>query len=302
VLNHRHLTVGAVTTDLLRAVEVGVHAGVELVEHVASVRTSGLGGIGVANLARVVGAGQSGALVGAEGVALAAVLVGVDAGIGLVAEAGVVGAAGVGVVAASQAGASVVATSEAGASVVAASQAGAGGAVATSQTRAGGAVAASEAGAGGVGVGRAVLASTNTSSTGGVTSSAIAVRVDAGIGLVGEVGVVRASGVRANVGAGVGAGVRSTVAASQTRAGGAVASSQAGASGVSVGRAILASTDTASASSVASSAVAVRVDTGVGLVSKLGVVRTAGVAVVVGVAASEAGTGVSVTAVSQAGT
>ena len=228
------LTVGTVTTDLLRAVKIGVNAGVKLVEQVASVRTSGLVGVGVADLAGVVGAGQTRALVGAEGVALAAVLVGVDAGIGLVAEAGVVGTAGVRVAAASQAGAGgvgAVATSETGTSGV------------------GGAVAASQAGAGGVGA----------------------------------------------------------VAASQTRAsgvGGVVAASQARAGGVGVGRAVLASTDTASASSVASSAVAVRVDTGVELVGKLGVVRTGGVAAVCSVRASQAGAGgvVSVTAVSQAGT
>ena len=164
--------------------------------------------------------------------------------------------------------------------------------------------AASETGAGSVGVGRAILASTDTASASSVTSSTEAVRVDAGVGLVGHVGVVRARGVRANVGAGVGAGVRSTVAASHAGAGGvgAVAASETGAGSVSVGRAVLASTDTASAGSVASSAVAVRVDTRVGLVGKLGVVRTGGVAVV-SAAASEAAAGVvAVTAVSQAST
>ena len=247
-------------------------------------RTSSLGGVGVANLTGVVGTGQTGALVGAEGVALAAILVGVNTGVGLVAEAGVVGTAGV--------------------RVAAASQAGAGGTVGTSHAGAGGvgAVAASETGAGSVGVGRAILASTDTASASSVTSSTEAVRVDAGVGLVGHVGVVRARGVRANVGAGVGAGVRSTVAASQAGAGGTVATSHTGAGGVSVGRAVLASTDTASAGSVASSAVAVRVDTRVGLVGKLGVVRTGGVAVV-SAAASEAAAGVvAVTAVSQAST
>ena len=209
-------------------------------------RTGGLVGIGVADLAGVVGAGQTGALVGTEGVALAAVLVGVDAGIGLVAEAGVVGTAGVRVAAASQAGAGgvgAVATSETGTSGV------------------GGAVAASQARAGGVGVGRAVLASTDTASASSVASSAVAVRVDTGVELVGKLGVVRTGGVAAVCG----------VRASQARASGAVGTVS------TCGASVLASTDTASASSVTCGTETVRVNAGISLVGSVRAVRTSGV-------------------------
>jgi hypothetical protein len=91
------LTVGAVTTGGLGAIEVRVDAGIELVEDVGSVRAGSLVSLVVANVTGVVGAGQARALVGAVGVTLSTVAVRVDAGISLVGEAGVMRTRGVGV-------------------------------------------------------------------------------------------------------------------------------------------------------------------------------------------------------------
>jgi hypothetical protein len=248
------------------------------------VRSSGLVGFVVADVAGVVGTSEAGALGGAVGVTLSTVAVGVDTGIGLVAEARVVGTRGVRVAGAA------VSTSEARASGVVTGQTRAGGVVA-GQTRASGVVAGQARAC--VSSSAAVLASTVATGSSGVASGTVAVRVDAGIGPVGEVGVVRTRGVRSEVRAGVAASVRS-------------ATSEAG-SGVSTGgRAVLTSTDTASARSVAGRAVAVGVNTRVELVGKLGVVRTSRIATVgvgaVSVGAGEAAASVCVAAVSQAGT
>ena len=98
----------------------------------------------------------------------------------------------------------------------------------------------------------------NASSAAGVASSANAVRVDTGVGLVGEVGVVGAGRVAA-----VGA-----VRASQARASGAVGTVS------TCGAIILASTDTASASSVTCGTETVRVNAGISLVGSVRAVRT----------------------------
>ena len=89
------LTVGAVTTGSPGAIEVRVDAGVELVKDVGSVRAGGLVSLVVANVTRVVGAGQARALMGAVGVTLSTVAVRVDTRISLVGEAGVVRTRGV---------------------------------------------------------------------------------------------------------------------------------------------------------------------------------------------------------------
>jgi hypothetical protein len=115
----------------------------------------------------------------------------------------------------------------------------------------------------------------NTSSAASVASSANTVRVDAGVGLVGHVGVVRTGriaavgGVRTSQAGASGAvcGVR----ASEARASGAV--STVGTCGASV----LASTDTTSTSSVTCGTETVRVNAGISLVGSVRAVRTSGV-------------------------
>ena len=103
------LTVGAVTTGGLGSIEVRVDAGVELVEEVGSVRSSGLVSLAVADLTGVVRASQTRALSGAVGVTLSSIAVGVNTRIGLVAKAGVVRTRGVRVaLVAGEAGASGV--------------------------------------------------------------------------------------------------------------------------------------------------------------------------------------------------
>jgi hypothetical protein len=101
----------------------------------------------------------------------------------------------------------------------------------------------------------------NTSSASSVASSANTVRVDAGVGFVSHVGVVRTGRIAA-----VG-GVR----AGQARASGAM--STVGTCGASV----LASTDTASTSSVTCGTETVRVNAGISLVGSVRAVRTSGV-------------------------
>ena len=131
----------------------------------------------------------------------------------------------------------------------------------------------------------------------GVSVSTDVVRVDAGVGLVGQVRVVRTSGVRA-----VGAAASSSSVAVRTGGGrvnaGVELVGQLGVVGTSGVRAVVASSVVASgatsqttgvsasvaasearvvvasASVVASSAVAVRVDTRISLVREVGVVRT----------------------------
>lgn len=136
------LAVSRISTNSLGAVEVRIDAGVDLVQQVAVVGSSG--GIGVATARSCVGTSQ---------------------------------ASTVGVVAASKTGARGTM------SAVAASETRARGpmsAVATSETRAGV---------------RTILASADTSSTGGVAGCAVAVGVDARVSLVGQVRVVRTSGI-----------------------------------------------------------------------------------------------------------
>lgn len=99
-----------------------------------------------------------------------------------------------------------------------------------------------------------------TSSATSVASSANTIRVNARVGLVSKARVVRASGVAAVCG----------VRASQTRASGAVGT-------VSTCGTVLTSTDSASARSVTCGTVAVRVNTGIGLVGGVCAVRTSGV-------------------------
>ena len=146
----------------------------------------------------------------------------------------------------------------------------------------------------------AVLASTVTTSTRSVTSGTVTVRVDTRISLVGKVGVVRARGVRAKVRSGVATSVRSTT----SQAGASRAVVAVGAVGTS--GAVLASANTTSAGGVASSAVAVGINTRINLVGKMRVVgarRVRSVSVgAVCVGASEAATSVGVAAVCQTGT
>ena len=92
-------------------------------------------------------------------------------------------------------------------------------------------------------------------------SSANAVRVDTGVGLVGHVGVVRAGGIAAVCG----------VRASQTRPSGAVGTVS------TCSACVLSGTDAASTSSVTCGTEAVRVNAGIGLVSSVRAVRTSGV-------------------------
>jgi len=195
---------------------------------------------------------------------LGAVEVRVDAGINLVQQVAVVGTSGGVRVAAARSGMGASQASAVG--VVAASKAGAGStmsAVATGETRAG------------VGT---VLASTDTTSTSGVASCAVAVRVDARISLVGQVRVVRTSGITVARGAvrASKAGARgavSVVGACQTSASGTVsvvATSQAGAGVASV----LSSTVAASTCSVSGSTQTIRVDARIKFVGQVRVVRT----------------------------
>lgn len=179
------LTVGAVTTGGLGSIEIRVDAGVELVQEVGSMGTSSLVRLVVTNVAGVVVASQARALSGAVGVTLSTVAVRVDARVSLVTEARVVGTRGVRV------------------------------ALVAGETRAGGVVAGQTRA--GVGASATVLASAIATSTRGVARGTIAVGIDARISLVGEMGVVGACRVRAEVGTSVAASVRCT--ATQARAG-----------------------------------------------------------------------------------
>jgi hypothetical protein len=90
----------------------------------------------------------------------------------------------------------------------------------------------------------------NACSAASVASSANTVRVNAGVSLVGKVGVVRAGRIAAVCG----------VRTSQARASGAMGTVS------TCGASVLASTDTASTSSVTCGTKTVRVNAGVGLV------------------------------------
>jgi hypothetical protein len=134
-----------------------------------------------------------------------------------------------------------------------------------------------------------VVAAVGVAGASSVASRADTVRVNAGVKLVGHVGVVRTGGV-ASVSVVAGGGAVSVVATSQARASGTV--DTCGAVGVvSASGAV-----TSSRCGVADSTNAVRVNTGVGPVANVGVVGTSGVR------AGQAGRTVSVVAASQTGT
>jgi hypothetical protein len=192
------------------------------------------------------------------GVAVSTDVVRIDAGVGLVGEVRVVRTSGVGAVGAAAGSSSVAVRAGSGRVNTGVELVGELGVVGTGGVRAvvaGSVVAGGVASqATGVGVVAASEAGVVVSSAGGVASRAVAVRVDTRVSLVGSARVVRTGRVRAIGVAGQAGRVTST-----SEAGRAVGGTVGGA-GV-----------------VASSAISVRVNTRVGLVSQVRVVRTSGV-------------------------